>query len=923
MRYLYAIFLTILLLYWSQSVSCQEVKVTDWNVDNITFIKFANSLEISYGCHLFFDSTELSDFQITLSVKQVSLNQILERVFNKTPFHFIIDNNNNVFVSNKIVFKSTLPAGLYENDKFSSEVNQNDISLENGLANNERLKVATENKLYEIGKNTGHDIGKATITGYVKDIRNGEAIAGATLNIDSPYLKVQTDQFGYYSITIPKGWRKLRISSMGKKDIIKQLAIHADGKLNIELSDFVENLKEVVVYNREKSANVKSVQMGIVKLNVKAIKLVPVVFGEADILKVVLTLPGVTSVGEASSGFNVRGGSTDQNLILFNDATIYNPSHLFGFFSAFDPDIVKSIELYKSAIPEKYGGRLSSILDVQMKDGNSKKWTGAAGISPLTSKFSIEGPLNDGKTSVIIGGRTTYSNWILHSLPNTAYNRSDASFYDLNLHVTHTINSKNFVYLTGYLSRDNFNFNNDTTYQYGNSSANFKWRHIFNNKFYGVITAGIDHYQYSVSSQFVPINGYTLGFDINQKNFRADFNFKLNDKHALNFGLTSTNYLLHPGTYSPTGNQSLVAPNTVPKEQALESAIYLGDTYSVSNKFSLNAGLHFSVYNYFGPQSFNQYQPGVPKSVNTIIGSIQYPAGKIIKTYMAPEIRVSMKYELSNNSSVKLSYNTLEQYIHMLSNTTAISPTDIWKLSDPNIRPQTGDQISLGYYKNLKSNTIEASVEIYYKNIDHYLDYKSGASLVLNHHVETEVLNSKGKAYGIELLVKKTAGKLNGWLSYTFSRSFLKTNDPFAGESVNKGNYYPADFDKPHSVNLIANYQFSHRISLSGNLVYSTGRPITLPLATFNIGGATSLYYSDRNQFRVPDYFRSDLSINLDGNHKIKQKIHSSWSLGIYNLTGRQNAYSVYFINTGGHVQGYQLSIFGSIIPFVTYNLKF
>ena len=259
----------------------------------------------------------------------------------------------------------------------------------------------------------------------------------------------------------------------------------------------------------------------------------------------------------------------------------------------------------------------------------------------------------------------------------------------------------------------------------------------------------------------------------------------------------------------------------------------------------------------------------------------------------------------------------------MLSNTTAISPTDIWKLSDPNIRPQTGDQISLGYYKNLKNNTIEASVEIYYKNIDHYLDYKSGASLVLNHHVETEVLNSKGKAYGIELLVKKTAGKLNGWLSYTFSRSFLKTNDPFAGESVNKGNYYPADFDKPHSVNLIANYQFSHRISLSGNLVYSTGRPITLPLATFNIGGATSLYYSDRNQFRVPDYFRSDLSINLDGNHKIKQKIHSSWSLGIYNLTGRQNAYSVYFINTGGHVQGYQLSIFGSIIPFVTYNLKF
>jgi len=663
--------------------------------------------------------------------------------------------------------------------------------------------------------------------------------------------------------------------------------------------------------------------MGVIKLNIKAIKLVPVVFGEADILKVVLTLPGVTSVGEASSGFNVRGGSTDQNLILFNDATIYNPSHLFGFFSAFDPDIVKSIELYKSAIPEKYGGRLSSVLDVQMKDGNSKTWTGVAGISPLTSKFTIEGPLNNGKTSVIIGGRTTYSDWILHSLPNAAYNRSDASFYDLNLHVTHTINAKNFLYVTGYLSRDNFNFNNDTSYKYGNSSANIKWRHIFTNKFYGVFTAGVDHYQYSVTSQFVPINGYTLGFDINQNNLRADFNYKLNDKHALNFGLTTTQYLLHPGTYTPTGSQSLVAPNTVPKEQGLESAVYLGDTYSVSNKFSINAGVHFSIFNYLGPHSINQYLPGVPKAVNTIMDSVQYASGKIIKTYMAPEIRISMKYELSANSSVKFSYNTLQQYIHMLSNTTAISPTDIWKLSDPNIQPQTGDQFSIGYYKNLKNNTIETSVEVYYKNINHYLDYKSGASLVLNHHIETEVLNSKGKAYGIELLVKKNAGKLNGWLSYTFSRTFLKTDDPTAGEAVNKGSYYPADFDKPHSVNLIANYQFSHRISLSGNLVYSTGRPITLPLATFNISGATSLYYSDRNQYRIPDYFRSDVSVNLDGNHKIKQKIHSSWSLGIYNLTARQNAYSVYFINSGGHVQGYQLSIFGSIIPFITYNLKF
>lgn len=904
-----------------QKANGQYVQRADWNLDSISFESFSSKAEKVYAVHFYYDSSETKDLLITIHQNQATLKQVLDKIFSQTIYHYAADESGNVFITSGTAIKTVLPSSLFDPSHFNT--NNQAVLVEPELKNGQNLKVASENKLYEIGKNTGHDAGKAILTGYIRDIRNGEAIAGATLYIDSPYINNHTDQFGYYSLTLPKGWHVLKISSMGKKDTRLQIALHADGKLNIELSDFVENLKEVVVYNKEKSANVKSMQMGVSKLSIKAIKLIPVVFGETDILKVVLTLPGVTSVGEASSGFNVRGGSTDQNLILFNDATIYNPSHLFGFFSAFDPDIVKSIELYKSSIPEKFGGRLSSVLYVTMKDGNSKTWTGVAGISPLTSKITLEGPLNHGKTTVIIGGRTTYSDWILHSLPNAAYNKSNASFYDLNLHISHTIDSKNYLYLTGYLSRDNFNFNNDTAYKYGNSSANIKWRHIFNGNFYGVVTAGLDRYDYGVSSQFIPVNGYNLGFDINQKNAKADFNYKAGEKHAINFGISTIHYLLHPGTYTAFGLKSVVAPNIVPREQALESALYLGDTYAVTSKFSVNAGIRYSIFNYLGPHDVYQYQAGVPKSVNTIMDTLSYASGKIIKTYMAPEIRLSMKYELSASSSFKLSFNTLRQYIHMLSNTTAISPTDIWKLSDPNIQPQIGEQISAGYYKNLKSNTIETSIEVYYKNIYHYLDYKSGADLVLNHHIETEVINSKGKAYGIELLIRKTAGKLNGWFSYTYSRTFLKSDDPSAGQAINNGNYYPADFDKPHSVNFIGNYQFSHRISLSGNVVYSTGRPITLPLATFNIGGATSLYYSERNQYRIPDYFRSDISLNLDGNHKIKQKIHNSWSLGIYNLTARQNAYSVYFVNVNGHVQGYQLSIFGTLIPFITYNLKF
>ncbi|HVZ25724.1 MAG TPA: carboxypeptidase-like regulatory domain-containing protein, partial [Sediminibacterium sp.] len=777
--------------------------------------------------------------------------------------------------------------------------------------------------LYEIGPNTGKDIGKATITGYIRDRLTGETISGATISIDTPQVVAHTDPFGYYSITLPRGYHRVKISSLGKQTQQLQVALHANGKLDIAMDDYVENLKEVIVRNREVTANVTNTQMGVTKLTATTIKRVPVVFGEADILRVVLTLPGVTSVGEASSGYNVRGGSADQNMILFNDATIYNPTHLFGFFSAFDADLVKNVELYKSAIPEKYGGRLSSVLDIDMRDGNTNKWTGTAGLGPLTSKFNIEGPIKKNKTSILFGGRTTYSDWLLHSLTNAAYSNSGASFYDLNLHITHTIDNKNALYFTGYLSRDLFNLNYDTAYRYGNTSANIKWRHLFNERWSGVFTAGLDQYQYSVTSTYVPVNGYQLRYDIQQKNLRADFTYRVNNNHTLNFGATTTYYTLHPGSFEPYGDQSLVKPNTVQKEQALESALYIGDAYTVTAKFSVNAGLHFSLFNYLGPHESYQYLSGTPRTVNTISDTIQYGSGRFVKTYGAPEIRISARYQLGANTSVKLSYNTMRQYIHMLSNTTAISPTDIWKLSDNYIPPQNGQQVSVGLFRNFKKNTIETSIEVYYKTIRHYLDYKSGASLILNHHIETDVVNADGEAYGVEFLLKKTAGKFTGWFSYAYSRALLKTNDPLATQPVNGGQYYPADYDKPHTVNVIANYQFSHRLSVSSNLVYSSGRPITLPLATFNIGGATSLYYSQRNEYRIPDYFRMDFSVNLEGNHKVKQRFHNAWSAGVYNLTARQNAYSVYFTNENGQVKGYQLSIFGTIIPFITYHIKF
>ena len=919
--YLFFLF-TVLLLSTSQNSFCQEKKNISGNFQGYSFTRLIDQLESSTGYTFYFDPAETDSLLINIQVTNVSLKQLLDQVFKGSRLHYAIDDKGRVFVTSRTTIRTALPKNFFRNRTGADTITQM-LAADDDITPKPNLTISEDNQLFDIGdRNKRSNAGRVTIAGYIRDVATGEAIPGAFLNVDTPALSTTTDQFGYYSLSLPRGRHTVRITSQGMTPAKRQIILHNEGRLDINLKEYVASLKAVVV-SAEKTSNTRSIQMGVSRLSIKTIKQVPAAFGEADILKVVLTLPGVTSAGEASNGFNVRGGSVDQNLILLDEATVYNPAHLFGFFSAFNPDMVKGIELYKSAIPEKYGGRLSSVLDVSMLDGNSKKWSGNVGIGPLTSKFFLEGPLKKEKTTLVIAGRTTYSDWLLKNIPNSAYSNSSANFYDANLRLTHIINSRNTLYLMGYASKDKFNFNNDTTYRYSNKNANIKWKHFFSNKSFALFTAGLDRYDYSITNAKDSVNAFKLGFDIRQSYFRADFTYNPGNKHSFSYGINSIYYQLHPGYYDPIGGHSLVTPNKVAAEQAWENAAYLGDQYAVSSKLSIGAGIRFSLFNYLGPHDIYSYAPGQPRQVNTIIDTTSYGSNKIIKTYSAPEIRLSARYSLTSESSIKFSYNTLQQYIHMLSNTVTISPTDIWKLSDPSIKPQKGDQFSLGFYRNFKSNTIETSIEVYYKRLSNFLDYKSGSLLVLNHHIETEVFSTKGKAYGAELLIKRTAGRINGWLSYTYSRTFLRQDDPLAGELVNKGKFYPASFDKPHAVNFIGNYTLSHRYSFSLNVVYSTGRPITLPLAVFNLGGSPGLFYSQRNAYRIPDYFRSDFSINIEGNHKVKKLTHNSWSAGIYNITGRQNAYSVYFTQENGVVKGYKLSILGTLIPFVTYNLKF
>jgi hypothetical protein len=889
------------------------------NIDQVV-----TELEAKSGFHFFYDPMQFDSLKVTLQLTDKPLETILSQAFKNTGFSFAITKQQQVFLTKGREIQTGLAVGYFGITAANATTANMSVSPANADPDKDKKvpEATTENKLYEIGIKTNTiEAGTATLSGYVKEAKSGESVTGASIYVTNTKTGVATDQFGYFTIKLPKGRQVLSVRGIGMRDTRRQIILYSDGKIIIEMQEQVTSLKEVKI-SAEKVANVRNVQLGVNRLDIKSIKQVPTVFGEADILRVVLTLPGVQSVGEATTGFNVRGGSADQNLILMNDATIYNPSHFFGFFSSFNPDIVKDIELYKSSIPERFGGRLSSVLDVTNREGNKKKFTGSAGVGLITSRLNVEGPIIKDKTSFSFGGRTTYSDWLLKLLPD-AYKHSSASFYDLNLDISHQIDDKNNLYLTSYISRDKFKLNSDTAYSYSNRNINLKWKHNFNNKLFSVITAGIDRYQYDVSSADNPVNAYKLNFDINQSNFKTDFTYYFNRKNTVDFGLSSIYYKLHPGNFQPLGAQSLVAPDVVATQQALESALYLGDKFDVTDDLSISGGVRYSIYNFLGPQTVYNYAPNLPKTSANLLDSTNYASGKFIKTYSGPEIRLSARYQLGDNLSIKGGYNTLRQYIHLLSNTTAISPTDVWQLSDPNIKPQYGDQVSLGLYHNLKSNTIETSVEVYYKRLRDYLDYKSGANLVLNHHIETDVIGTQGKAYGIEFLVKKATGKANGWISYTYSRTFLRQNDPNAGDLINGGAYYPANFDKPHAFNFIGNYRFSHRFSVSLNLTYSTGRPITLPIAKYEYGGSERVFYSDRNQYRIPDYFRSDFSMNIEGNHKVHQLTHNSFTIGVYNLTGRQNAYSTFFTEQGGAINGYKLSIFARPIPFINYNIRF
>ncbi len=884
-----------------------------------TVAEFIRQAESSLNLRFFYKTEWIDSLSIMQDKENEPLTQILDKTLKPHGIGFRVLDHQVILFPDRMVdepgrIRMINPdsTSYVDTRTVFEEVEQ--AAVESGAAGRNRLIV--------IGQAGSGSQGRVTLTGYVRDAATGEPVIGAVVYNEEQQVGVTTDANGYYVINLERGRHLITYRSMGKKVEERHIQLQGEGILSIEMDEQVTQLKGVVIV-ADKYQNVSGIQVGLNRIDVGMIRQVPTAMGEVDILKTALLLPGVQTVGEGASGFNVRGGSTDQNLVIINGAPVFNTSHLFGFFSAFNPDVIKEFKLFKSGITADYGGRISSVFDITTRNGNRKAFSGRGGISPITGRLVLEGPLVKEKASFIIGGRSTYSDWILKRINDPSISNSDASFYDLNGKLSWDVNKDNQVELGAYYSKDYFRLNSDTTYHYSNANITAGWKHIFSSKLIGKFDALAASYDYNITSDSRPDEAFLMKYRITQLEGKAGFSYFHSPEHKVNFGLNLIYYGLRPGEYHPLNNFSMVKSLSLEGEQAVESALYISDEFQVTPDLTLYGGLRYSLYSYLGPKTIHRYYQGVPLDPARILDTLSYGPGAFIKTYSGPEFRVNVRYRISPNSSLKVSYNRLRQYLSMLSNTSAVSPTDTWKLSDPYIRPQIGDQVALGFYKDFSSQRIETSLELYYKGIRDMIEYKGGAQLLLNEYIEQDLINATGRAYGIELMIRRTAGKLNGWISYTYSRIEVKAGSEFPVERINNGKWFPANHDKPHDVTLVGNYRFSRRLSVSSNLTYSTGRPSTDPVARYSVRNMSLIHYTYRNEYRIPDYFRWDIGINVEGNLKSRKLAHSSWSFSVYNVTGRDNVYSIYFISQGRDVKGYKLSIFTQPVFTITYNFRF
>ena len=769
---------------------------------------------------------------------------------------------------------------------------------------------------------------KFTISGTLKDKANGETLFGATVFLKGTSLGTTTNEYGFYSLTAPKGTYTLSVSYIGYSPIEKEIELNQNIKFNADLTEDTNVLDEVVITSEEsKKVDLRSPQMSVTKINSQTIKQIPVVLGEVDVIKSIQLLPGVTNAGEGASGFNVRGGAEDQNLILLDEAIIYNASHLFGFFSVFNNDAIKDVKLYKGGIPARFGGRVSSVLDVRQKDGNNKEFKLTGGIGLISSRLTAEAPLFGDKGSFLVAGRASYANIFLA----LADNENRVGFYDLNLKTNYQINDKNRLYLSAYFGNDDVNFTNSFFNSYGNLSANLRWNHIFNDKLFSNLSAIYSRYNYDLQLEFVGLDWLSR---IDNYNLKYDVDYYLNDKLKFDFGVSGIYYKFNPGEIRPLTPESSINEDFLDKKFATETGIYASLEHKISNNITAMYGLRYSYFNRFGSQTLNTYANDLPVVYNSTLGIYEraVPTGEVnygdkesIASFDNFEPRFALSYQLNEKSSIKTSYNRMAQYLHLISNTTSATPLDIWAPSGEFLKPQIADQYAVGYFRNFKNNMYSIETEAYYKTVDNRVDYINGAELIAQNTIETEILNGEARAYGLEFLLRKNKGDLTGWIAYTLSKSEQRTPGGAAGgPGLNNGDWYNTPFDRTHDLSVTGNYKLNEKWTFNANFVFQTGRPVTYPNGQFQYNGLSIPTYSTRNADRLPSYNRLDVSATLTPRKNKNRKWQAEWVFGIYNLYSRRNAASIRFgVNDEtGINEAERTSIFG-ITPSITYNFKF
>lgn len=745
---------------------------------------------------------------------------------------------------------------------------------------------------------------KHTLSGKVTDESTGEDLIGVTIYSSDQSVGTTTNTYGFYSLTLPEGEHTINYSYVGYETIYKEVNFTKDHVINIDLKLSETNLQEVVVYGEKADHNITSTDMGVDKLDMKTISKIPVLFGEKDILKTIQLLPGISSTSEGGNGFSVRGGSIGQNLILLDESPVYSASHLMGFFSVFNADAIKGMTVYKGGIPANYGGRASSVLDIAMRDGNTKDFTASGGIGLISSRLTLEGPIAEDKASFILSGRRSYAD-ILAKGAGFIDNGTNLYFYDVNAKVNYKLDDNNRIFLSGYFGKDDFGID-DMGVNWGNTTGTIRWNHLYSPKLFSNTTLIYSDYDF----EFNLGDDGSMSSGINDLGFKEDFTWYLNPKNTLKFGLQTTHHSFNSGEFEFDDNT--ISNIAVPEKFALESAIYVSNHQKISPSLSADYGLRFGLFQQFGEGTNYTYNED-----NEIIGSEYFESGEVMQSYSGLEPRIALNQRLNETSSVKASYNRTVQYLHMLSNSTSGQASDTWMPSTALVEPTTVNQYSIGYFRNFSDNKYEFSVESYYKQMNNISDYEDGTEIMLNEDIEAYILQGEGRSYGAEFYLKRKSGRLTGWLSYTLAKTENKI------DGINNGQWYNSTYDRTHDISLVGSYQLTDRVSLSANWVYYTGNAVTFPSGQYEFDGTIYPYYTARNEYRMPDYHRLDVAIHLESRNK--KRVKSSWDFSIYNLYNQKNAYTIDFVESDdnpGETEAVMTYLFG-IIPSITWNFKF